>query len=494
MNYVSYSFLLGSFASVLIYYLVPLNIRWIVLLAFSILFYLESGIAALLVVLLSTVIAWGSAILIEKTEKKDRRKRRLILSSALVALVGFLVLVKITPYMNKGIPSYLIPLGISYYTFSLISYMADVYWGKDQAERNFLKLALFVLFFPKIVQGPISRHRTLGPALLCGHRLSSRNLAFGVQLMIWGYFKKLVIADRAGIFVDSVFATSGDSRPGGAILFIAVILSAFRLYCDFSGCMDIARGISQMFGIDLDLNFNHPFFSKTAAEFWRRWHITLGTWFKDYVYMPIVLSPKLIKLSGSVRKKWGKRAGKTIMNVIPLSIVWILTGLWHGTGINYIIWGIYWGLIIILSDAFSPEIKKLTALLHINTEAPTWKLFQMLRTFGIFCGGRLISSQSSLGAVKEILKGIIRNPKLMDVFNGTLYTFGLKKYDFAILAVSIVLLWLISMLQEKGSVRETIAGWNCIPRWILYGIAPAVVVLLGIYGSGYSSSFVYQFF
>ena len=494
MSYISYIFLVGTFVSILIYYLVPLRFRWVVLLTFSILFYLESGITAFFVVLLSTVIAWASAILIEKTDRQDRRKRRLILSAALVALVGFLVLVKASLYMNKWLPAYLIPLGVSYYTFSLISYIADVYWGKDHAEKNILKLALFVLFFPKIVQGPISRHRTLGPALLEGHRFSSRNLSFGVQLMIWGYFKKLVIADRAAIFVDNVFAKTGDARPGGAVLLLAVVLSAITLYCDFSGCMDIARGVSQTFGIDLDRNFNHPFFARSAAEFWRRWHLTLGTWFKDYVYMPIVISPKLIKLSGWVRKKWGKRASKTIMNVIPLTVVWFLTGLWHGTGINYLVWGFYWWLIIVVSDAFAPEIKKLTEFLHIKTEAPTWHLFQTIRTFAIFCGARLISSQSSMGAVKEILQGIVHSPRLWEMFDGTLYTFDLKQYDFQILTVSIAFLWLISMFQEKGSVRESIAGWNCIPRWIFYGIAPAVVILLGVYGGGYAASFAYQFF
>ena len=195
--------------------------------------------------------------------------------------------------------------------------------------------------------------------------------------------QKIVIADRLSIFTGNVFEAW--QKKSGSILLVATVFAAVELYCDFSGCMDIASGISEMFGIELEKNFRHPFFSRSAAEFWRRWHITLGTWFKDYVYMPIVVSPKLIKMVQAVKKKFGTRAGKSVMLIIPLSIVWILTGIWHGTGMAYVVWGVYWGLLIILSAVLEPEIKSLTKFLRINTETQSWKVFQMIRTFFLFC-------------------------------------------------------------------------------------------------------------
>ena len=492
MTFISYQFLLGSAAAVIFYYLLPTGIRWITLLIFSILFYLQGGPEGLLTVLLTTLITYLSALLIGRTDQKKRRKRRVILSCAVLLLAGYLALTKLSGYVNI---SPVIPVGISYYTFSLISYLADVYWKKEQAERNFLKLALFALYAPKILQGPISKHRTLGPQLTEGHAFSYKNLTFGMQRMIWGLFKKLVIANRTAIFVNNVY--NGDlADTGGAVLALTVFLSVMQLYCDFSGCMDIACGLSQIFGIELDENFKRPFFSRSAAEFWRRWHITLGIWFKDYVYMPIVISPGMLKISGFFRKKISKRCGKAVLTVIPLSLVWILTGLWHGTGINYVIWGIYWGCIIILSEVFAPEIRKLTALLHINTKAPTWRWFQMIRTFALFYVGRLIASQKSPEDVKTIVRNMIWKPEIAQLMNGELFNYTQVKADLIVIALSLVLLWFISLQQEKHGIRESIAAWNAVPRWIFYGVSIGIVLVFGVYGAGYENtlSFAYQFF
>lgn len=191
-----------------------------------------------------------------------------------------------------------------------------------------------------------------------------------------GGCKKLVIAERANIFVNYVYTNLDQYAESGAILIVASILSVIQLYCDFSGYMDIATGISQLFGIGIDSNFAHPFFSKSAGEFWRRWHITLGDWFRDYVYMPIVISTWLAKFSKKVKIQYGKRAGKIIRSAVPLSIVWILTGLWHGTGINYLIWGLYWAVIIILSDLLEPSIKKQINYCVLKRKLPIGSCFR----------------------------------------------------------------------------------------------------------------------
>lgn len=493
MTFISFYFLLYVAMIAAIYFIVPLKYRWYVLLLGSTLLYtISEGKKILLIVLMTAFIAYYAAIWIEKTESTQKKKRRLILSSASLLLIACLVFAKCyTFYQWSFLRHNLIPVGISYYTFSIISYLADVYWKKDKAERNFLKLALFILFFPKILQGPISRHRDLAPRLLEGHRFHYQNFCLGIQLMLWGYFKKLVIADRINIMTTTIFDNSGSY--GGCVLLVGLALATVQLYCDFSGYMDIASGISQIFSINLEKNFDHPFFSKSAAEFWRRWHITLGTWFKDYVYMPIVISPKLAKTSGWIKKHMGMRTAKAFMAAVPLAVVWILTGLWHGTGMPYLVWGIYWGLIIISSTIFAPEIKKLNTLLHINTEASSWGVFQMVRTFLLFCIGRLLTIPGDLRKSWVILRTIFKSGNVWELVDGTLYNLGLDRANFNLMVLSIGFLWFISILQTRGSVRESVSKWNSVFRWAFYCIAFLVVMVFGIYGSGYdASAFVYM--
>ena len=489
-TFISFYFIFFVFALVLLYYVLPQKIRWTVLLCGSILFYSIAGIHPLITILLTALITYLAAMLIESTDKKERRIRRFFLSAAALSLLAVLVFVKCYSLFEWKF-NYVVPLGISYYTFSAIGYLADIYWGKDTAERNFFKLALFLLFFPKILQGPIARHRNLGRQLVVGHAFDYREFCFGIQLAVWGYFKKMVIADRISIFTDTVF--SNCNSFGGAIVVFSTVLSAVQLYCDFSGCIDIAAGVSQMFGIQLEKNFDHPFFSHTVSEFWRRWHITLGTWFRDYVYMPFVVSPRLIRLSGKVRKRFGKRPGKAVMTIIPLAVVWILTGLWHGTGSNYIVWGAYWGILIILSTVFAPEIKKAATFFHIDTDSYFWKCIQVARTFLLFCVGRLITIPGDLAVTGQLFKSIFTDPQLWQLFDDTLYAQGLEWKEFILMLMMTGVLWFVSLQQRKGSLREKIAGWNLFVRCFFYASAVIFILIFGIYGPSYdTSSFVYM--
>ncbi len=482
---IAFVFLLAA-----VYYLLPKRHRWVSLLAGSAVFYCLAGIRPLVTVLLSAFVVYCAGLLLETTDKAFKKRRRLILWSAAGILLLVLAYGKLYTLLDLKF-GYIIPLGISYYTFSAIGYLADVYWGKEKAEWNYCKLALFLLFFPKILQGPIARHRTLAAQLNEGHDFAYRDFCFGLQLAVWGYFKKMVIADRIAIFTGTV--CSDYSKYGGIFLLITFSLSVVQLYCDFSGCMDIAGGIAQMFGIRLEKNFDHPFFSKSAAEFWRRWHVTLGTWFKDYVYMPITINPTLLRLSGRISKRWGRRAGRIFLTVIPLSAVWILTGVWHGTGLSYVVWGVYWGALIILSSVLTPEIKKLNERLHIDVTKKGWQMFQMVRTFLLFCIGRVITVPGDLAATGRILKKMAMDLRPWQLTDGTLYMQGLDWKEFVLLLMMIGVLWFVEIQQIKGSLRERIAGWNMAVRCAFYAWSVVFILIFGIYGIGYDiSSFVYM--
>ena len=484
-TFVSFYFIFFVLALVALYYLIPRKFRWTVLLAGSAAFYAVAGLTPFLTLSLSALITWGAALLIEDMGKEARRQQKTCLFVAVSVLLITLAFGKLNRLYEWDI-SYLVPLGISYYTFSAISYLADVYWGRDRAERNFFKLALFLFWFPKILQGPISRHKNVGPQLTRGNRFDYEGFCFGVQLAMWGYFKKMVIADRLALFTETVFAAP-DSY-GGMTLLLATLFSTVQLYCDFSGCMDIAGGVSEMFGIRMEKNFERPFFSRSAAEFWRRWHITLGTWFKDYVYMPLATSPTLIRLSGKIGKRFGKRAGKSFLLVVSLAVVWLLTGIWHGTGSNYVAWGLYWGAIIILSSVFAPELRALNSCLRIDETSAAWRRVRIARTYLLFCASRILVIPGNLAVSGQIFATILTNPRPWEWMDGTLFRQGLIAPEFILALLSIALLWYVETRQEKGlEIRKRIAAWPLVIRCAFYALSLLFILIFGIYGPGYNA-------
>lgn len=511
MSLISLPFFLLTTATVLFYYILPKRWQWIILLVSSLIFYATYGLAQFIPMLLAAIAAYLAARWIQEAydaeeggtaaERKAGSKGNLLF--AVAVLVILLLYAKLGNWVLQGLAGLLsldgnlmhavVALGVSYYTFSLISYVADVYWRKDRAETNFFRLLLFVLYFPKILQGPISRHKSLAPQLAQPHKFDYKEFCFGLQLMLWGYFKKMVIADRLAIFVNTVFGNASDAS--GSHLLVAACFAVPHLYCDFSGCMDIAGGFSQMLGLKLEENFNHPFFSRSAAEYWRRWHITLGTWFKDYIYMPLMISPKLISISKNLRQRLGHRVGKAFMTVVPLIAVWLLTGLWHGTKWNYVVWGLYWGVIIICSTVFAPELKKLTKALHINTETGSWKIFQMVRTFLLVMVSRIITVPGDLETSWNVFQNIALQFHPEGLVDGSLYTLGLDRPNFILAIVCLFVLWSASMLQERGCIREQLAGSNIVFRWSAYYLLFFSIIIFGVYGPGYdAASFVYMKF
>ena len=527
MIFTTIEFLIFLIVALLAFYLCPIKQRWKMLLIISIVFYIISGIVYLPFIFVTSFVVFAAARIITKNwskmeqalgeesvtdhEKKQikqqyKKKNRNVLIIVLVITLGILSYSKFLKYFLEPVNrlvvalggsgefvagDIIIPLGISYYTFSTVGYLLDVYWRRYSSESNYARFALYAIYFPHILQGPIERYNRLGSRLKMELRFNQERMLSGFQLMLWGYFKKLVIADRANIFVTAAFAQP--NRMGGSVLFIAIILDVLYIYMDFSGCMDIARGISDMFGIELDLNFKRPFFSKSITEFWRRWHISLGSWFKDYVYYPVSTSSWLKKLGKKVRKRFGDRAGRITVTFFPVVITWFLTGLWHGTGKTYITWGLYYGFIIMCSVTFQPEMKWITKKLRINTEAASWRAFQMVRTAGLFAIGRLLTSPGMLYQTKVIIKRIILQFSPWNLFDGKLYTLGVSEKEFHLLVLCSLLLLYISSLQEKGSVRDMVKRQNIVFRYaLMLGIIFGILIL-GIYGSNYNaSSFAYM--
>lgn len=527
MSFVTYEFIGFVFALMLLYFIVPLKVRCYVLLAGSLVFYQGAGWQDMLFLGAAAATAYVCGLLIAKfrgpvpdrrrpkdageagaadsgrSHKDQKGKALAVLITGLLILFGMLVYSKIGARIQialsqilggKGITwAVIVPLGISYYTFASVGYLADVYWKKDRAEKNPLKLLLYICYFPQILQGPIPKHKTLAPQLNEGHRFDYDRVCFGLQRAVWGFFKKLVIADRLSIMVREVF--DHYLNYTGFIFLFALVGAVFQLYADFSGCMDIALGVSEAFGIKLDENFRRPFFATSAAEFWRRWHISLGTWFKDYVYMPLSTSGWVMKIGKFFRDHGGRTAARNAVTTVPLLVVWLLTGLWHGTGADYVVWGLYWGGIIIFSTWMAPVYRKLNQRLGLNNDLHWWKEVRRFRTFGIYMVGRLLTLPGNLATSRWIGRKIFTwNPWVL--FDGTLFRLGWDYKDAVVAIIALLIVWRVSVLQENGvHIRESVSKWPVVFRWLFYCGAILSVMIFGIYGSGSSAStFVYMNF
>ena len=528
MIFTSLKFIVFLIAVVAVYYIVPAAYRWIVLLAGSIVFYCISGMRFLPFILVTAGISYLAARVISGKYQKVRqqmeplqkagestaelydacrRSCRRIVTVVLVLIIGILCYTKFARMLLNALAGLfaqgadfsslqiIVPLGISYYTFSTVGYVLDVYWERYEAEKNFGKYLLYVMYFPHILQGPIARYDRLGVQFSQPHYFDDKRVCFGIQLIMWGFIQKLVIADRVGVFVSAVYDTWMDQN--GSVLLVATLFYAVQIYMDFSGCVDIARGVSQIFGIELEENFRQPYFAQSVAEFWRRWHMTLGAWFKDYLCMPVAVSGGVKELSKKMRKRFGKKAGKNTVTICSLVAVWICTGLWHGTGWNYIIWGIWQGGIIIISTLLEPEFVKAKKKFGINEESVTWQRYRILRTFvltGII--PRIITRAPGIPAAFGIFKRIFTSFGIWQLFDGSLYQFGLDRQDFWFSLLAIYILYLISKKREQGiRIREAIASKPVVIRWAIYYAAILVILIFGIYGPGYdASSFVYMNF
>lgn len=530
MLFTEFTFLLFLVGVIAAYFICPVKYRWTVLLIASVIFYAIAGVQFLPFIFLTATLSFFTAKRIHKEnqdcaetvallkgdknavkecKEASKRKCRGYMVTAVVIILAYLGYTKFGRTVINWMATaagvsgdgfsaaafVIVPLGISYYSFSTIGYVLDIYWKRYTPETNFLKYLLYVMYFPHILQGPIARFNKLGVQFSQEHRFDYKRVCFGMQLMMWGFFQKLFIADRLNLYVSAVFNDCANQY--GVVLLIAIIFYAVQIYTDFSGCVNMARGMSQIFGIELEDNFRQPYFARSVDEFWRRWHITLGAWFKDYLCMPVSVSKTVKNASKAVRKKFGSEAGKHFITITALIAVWISTGVWHGTGLNYIIWAAWQCGIIVLSLLLEPTYAVVKKKLRINEDAFDWKVFQILRTF-ILTGiiPRIIVRSSSLENAWIFFRNMLSRTNLSALTDGTLFTFGMDEFNFVLSLVGIVVLFTVSVLKENGvSIRESIAQMNIVVRWAIYIGVFYTIIIFGIYGPGYdASAFAYMGF
>lgn len=484
--------------------------KQMVILAGNLVFYLWNGVAAFVIVLATAAVLYGCSRMIEKRysryeEEKNNytpKEQVLLLKkykrqtiwwtvAAIFLILGIWIYTKAGRLAGLGVTDtfagwiqgrgILVPLGISYYTLAAVGYLLDVYWRKTKAEHNFFLLFTCMTYFPHIVQGPIARYDKMILQVVSLPAFDYNRVVFGLQLMLWGYMKKWVVADRLAVFTQTVFAAPQDYA--GVQMIVAVVFSLLQIYTDFSGCMDIVRGISQAVGIELEQNFRQPFFAKSAAEYWRRWHITLGAWFKDYIYMPIYMNPWFLRKSNAVRKKYGKAAGQLFTTVCISLVIWLCSGLWHGTGWNYMIWGLYWYVWIVLEEAAGKVWVRLGNWLHLYGSAQYDQILQMMRIFLTAAVGRMLTITDSPAQFLRLWKSIYAQLRLWSFFDGSFYTCGLDQKDFQVMIAGILIVFVVDLLHERGvAIRKTIAGQLLLFRWAIYYAAVFAVILCGMYG------------
>ncbi|MDD6465105.1 MULTISPECIES: MBOAT family O-acyltransferase [Coprococcus] len=529
MSYTSIAYLgfilMGSF---FFYSIVPLKHKWKVLLIFSYLFYFINSGKYIVFILFSTLSIYFGGLLLNKIDDgfsmakkalpKENKKefksiigwqKKCVCVSIVLLNLGILVYLKYSVFfgqvfcdilsifhikISNPMQNMMLPLGISFYTLSAISYIVDVYRGKYKASDNLGKVALFLVFFPHIVEGPIGRFDLLGDQVYEGHPFDYKNATMGLQLVFWGLFKKIVIADRANMYVNQIF--NFHDQYDGLYVIIGMLLYTLQLYAEFSGCMDIVRGSAQMFGIELSENFARPFMSKTVSEFWRRWHMTLGAWFKDYVFYTISLSKAFMKLSKKTREKFNAFFATLIPTSIAMLAVWFGTGIWHGASWKYVMYGIYYCLIMILGLLTEPLFRKLFEKMHVNREGKIYKALQVVRTFIFVNIGMLMFRADDLKIFGQMFISMFRNLSWDPIRYGELFDVRIGMSDFLLLLFGAIVLLLVGLYQEQGRhIREDIATKNIVFRWVLYYGLIFSVIILGAYGSGYEvAGFIYAQF
>lgn len=516
----SFDFVLFAAAVVLAYYLLPKKWQWGILLVCSYVFYLWGGLQNLGFLLVTTATTYCVTRIMDKrlqrqeeylaankeSMTKDARKEyknkvkmgnRIWMVACIVVNFGVLAVCKaclVQPFADLakgGTLSFLtlgLPMGISFYMFQSMGYVIDVYRGTCKAERNVGKLALFVSFFPQLIQGPINKMTQLAPTLYAPKKFDSKEFSFGVQRMLWGYFKKMVVADR---IAAAVIALRGPEFTGVGFLLLSLFY-AVQIYGDFTGGIDIVIGFAQTLGIKMPENFIRPYFSKNIAEYWRRWHISLGVWMKDYIFYPLSVCQPMRNLSKAARKKFGN-FGKRLPVYVASIATWFVTGIWHGLNANFILWGMLNCFFIVLSEELTPLYDRFHGRFHLK-EKRWYGGFEIFRMFWLMNLIRIVDLFPNVGDYFRRIGSLFTTFNFSILWDGTMMKLGLTGLDYGILLGSVAVLFGVSLLQEKkGSVRELLWQKPAALRYALCFLLLVVVLLMGSYGIGYNSgNFIYN--
>lgn len=517
MTITSFHFLVFVTIALAVYYLAPKIWQWVVLLMMSLIFYhYASRTRTIVFLIISTVIVYICTMWMDRIKRNKSGSSKAVTALAVTAVTANLILwfvFKGYEYWAaaiKGIEHFhstplsgllnvelIASLGMGYYTFQVIGYVLDCAWGIVQPQRNPFKLFLFVCFFPQLTTGPISQYSQL-ESLYQPHNIRYENIAHGAQRVLWGFFKKLVLAERVGIIVSAI--TGNLDAYGGFYAWIAILLYPIQMYADFSGCMDVVIGVAEMFDIKLAENFRNPFFSRTVQEFWQRWHITLGAWARNYVLYPLMKSQPMIKFGKFTREKFGKSLGKTIATCVSLIAPWFVIGIWHG-GFRFIVGVTLWNWIILtLGELLSPIFNKITKVFKFKTESFSWHFFQSARTYVIYAMGITFFAEgvgkgiSLLKSAAGVITGELANPWIF--FDGSILSLGIARQDIYLIITAVMLLIVVGILSEKyGYARTWLDKQSVVFRWFVWVILFLIVLVYGKYGPEYhAEDFIYQRF
>ena len=517
---------------VALYYVIPKKYRWIVLLCASTGFYAIVCLKYISFIIITVLSTFFGGLALEKyiktstqyiksqkgiwsKEEKDKfkakaaRNKKLICAAVLLFNFGILAFLKYygmfaqtanlaLQYLGWEMPKLglILPLGISFYTFQSMGYIIDIYRKKYAAERNIAKFALFVSFYPQIVQGPISMYSNLAPQLYGGNRFNFDNIKQGMLMIAWGFFKKLIIADRLVIAISTV--TADYTKYNGSAILLAALIYAVQLYADFSGGIDISRGVAQLFGINLAENFKRPYFSRSISEYWRRWHITLGAWLREYLFYPIAMSKAFQKFGKSVKKRFGMQMGKVLPVGVASLITFVTIGVWHGAAWKYVAFGLWNGIIIMISTLLEPQFKTVKQKLHIKDSNILFIAFQMVRTFIIVLVGYYFDIAEGATAAVHMMYWSVAGFDASKLFSeGMLKTLHLTLSDVIVAAVALLIVLIVSIVQERSKepLRQKICKHNFVLQTAAFAFLVFATLIFGVYGPGTNpADFVYMQF
>ena len=511
MSLVSSLFLAFVAAVVLLYYILPKSCRFWVILAASLAFSAFLGFYTLLFVLISAVLCYIGGLLAGPSKSNAIRNAAAIIT--VVINIGLLCAVKYYNVLGFAAERlnllfgaseqantfflYAVPVGMSFYVLQTTGYILDCRWEKIAPEKNFFKVLLFSTYFPQLMSGPMNTYASLSAEFEKAKevKFDFSRISDGAVRVAWGFFKKLVIAERAAIVVNKIYADH--LTYTGWFIPLGVFFFAIQLYTDFSGCMDVVIGVSHMLGIELPENFNCPFFSKNVKEYWRRWHITLGAWLRDYLMYPVLKSTPLIKIGDWSKAKFGKKNGKKVPTYIALLILWFAVGYWHGGLWNYVIGsGILHFIYIVLGMIFEPWFKKIRP--KIGSDKLYFRIFQSVRTFILMLTGFVFFRSASVGDAVDMYAAIFR--KSETAYNWTNFTAtGMTLAHLIVLIVAVLIVCAVDAYKyqpsEDDQPRSAIAflrSKSVVLLWAAFMVLVVATLVFGMYGLGYDSgSFIY---
>jgi len=515
MSLISVEFFLFFFLICVIYFLLPAKAQWVWLLIAGLAFYYSLSYYSVDVYLwfLGIIIVnWAGSLFMGE----DSKKRRIVYRSILIFDIAALFLFKYSKFLygiiiaigklfNADFTNTVCdvvvfytqencPEKISYFALIIIAYITDVYWGKSKAVKNPLKTLLFASYFPLMTSGPIVTMEQMDGQLWGEkHRFSYDRCVRGMERVLWGLFKKMVLSERFAVIVTQVYGHY--EVYNGLYVFIAAAMFAMQLYCDFSGLMDIVLGCSEVLGIKLPENFDTPFYSTNLSEFWRRWHITLGAFLRDYVLYPVQRSNGFKKMRKFCKEKLGKGYEKkyNIPLYLSLLISWFLIGLWHGGGWNYIFGvGLYMWAVIVLGELLSPLFSWIVRVLHINTDCASYRLFLRIRTFLLFMFGLSFFRAETLEEGFSMWGYAFKKFNPWILFDESMFRLGLDRREWGILLFGMLLLFIVSFISQKRDVRDFLKEQNFVARLFIFAALFAMIIVFGYYGADFNAAdFIY---